>query len=1385
MWKIMWKRITGLVMSLMILLSTMPSLSFAVDSFNDVNGHWAKEPLIKWVNKDILRGYNDNTVKPNHYISRAEFVTIINRIFGFTEVSKEQFVDVLSNKWYAEEIAKAKAAGYIAGYIEGNGNNLFKPDNLITRQEAIVILTRVFEMKTSDTAALNNIIDVELIQEYAKSAANMMLGKKYINGYSDGTLRPNQSITRAETISIINKIIEELYNKPGTFSSVVFEGNVVVNSEKVTLKDTVIKGDLYLAPGIKEGSTTLDNVEVQGTVFVSGGGSNSVYFRDSKLNTIQVNKKGKEKVRIVTSGNSIVENVIVKSGVKLEEEDLTGAGFKNVLVDATLPYGTTVEFVGDFELVDVQAEGTIILAENSKVSLKVNADKIMANNNELKNKKEYIISKDGKISEKDTGDTLQRAGGTSGSGGSSRPSEPTKPTKPSEEEWKLVWNDEFEGSEINMNNWSFDRPENGRYNGEIQSYTKNNAYVKDGSLIIEARKEDITEPDGKTYNYSSGKLITQGKQKWTYGKVEVKAKMPTGKGIWPAIWMMPEDEPFYGTWPKCGEIDIMELLGDTPNKVYGTMHFGEPHRESQGTYILPEGESFGEQYHVYSIEWEPGEIRWYLDGNLYHTENDWFSRNPNNADDYTYPAPFDQDFFLIMNISVGGGWPGNPDETTVFPQQMVVDYVRVYQKDEYPSREKPQKEDLKTREPLEDGNYVYNGSFDVEDPTVDGIEGVEFTDYWTFGQGPGGNAKVFVEDGIMNVKITDGGSEDYGVQLFQKPIYLEKGAKYEASFKAKAEHERPIKIKIGGDGDRGWKDYAAKEPITLTTEWETYKFEFTMKEDSDVKARYEFNMGLDDGDIWLDDVRLIKIADAPKEDSFEKVRPVLPSGNYIYNGTFDQGTNRMEFWKFVTDSSADAKAYITSAIDERRFEARIKSGGFNTKSIQLIQEGLNIEQGKSYQVRFDASAEEKRTIEVTVESAVYASVLSGKPVDMNITEAVYTVELEIDQDTKTYEFEFNMDEITDKNTQIKFNLGGSDKDVYLDNVFLRRIAATDGIEGNLIKNGIFDSLEYWNAEAYDPASAVLKNNDEGQFEADIGKVGAEGWQIQLYQDGLKIEKGATYEVSFKAKSTIDRTVLVQIQHNGSADNDWTGYFANTASLTHTLDTYTYTFTMDKYTDPIARFSFALGNDLSGNTPDVEHNVYIDNVIVRKIASEDPIEEDPIEEDPIEEDPIEEDPIEEDLQIINWTFEDGMNEDWIGDIATWYTEGNTPVATIEKIEGEVKVDIKNVGDDTWHIQMYEEKVPLEQESVYTISFDARATKARTIKVQLQENGGSYTDYKTEDVTLTETAQHFTFTFTMAKPSDLEAKFLFALGRVDGSELIGEHTIFIDNVSVVRQ
>ncbi len=241
--------------------------------------------------------------------------------------------------------------------------------------------------------------------------------------------------------------------------------------------------------------------------------------------------------------------------------------------------------------------------------------------------------------------------------------------------WKLVWNDEFKGNEIDPSKWEYDLGGHGFGNNESQYYTNRpeNAYIDNGKLIIKAMKEEY---GGKPY--TSAKLRTRGKADWTYGRFEVRAKLPEGKGIWPAIWMMPTDLEVYGGWPSCGEIDIMELVGHEPNKVYGTIHMGNPHFYTGGNYTLREGK-FSDDFHIFTLEWTPSEMRWYVDDILYSTKNDWFTRKNKDAEKEPFPAPFNRPFYLQLNLAVGGDWPGYPDETTVFPQTFEIDYVRVYQ----------------------------------------------------------------------------------------------------------------------------------------------------------------------------------------------------------------------------------------------------------------------------------------------------------------------------------------------------------------------------------------------------------------------------------------------------------------------------------------------------------------------------------------------------------------------------------------------------------------------------------------------------------------------------------------------------------------------------------
>jgi beta-glucanase (GH16 family) len=245
--------------------------------------------------------------------------------------------------------------------------------------------------------------------------------------------------------------------------------------------------------------------------------------------------------------------------------------------------------------------------------------------------------------------------------------------------WGLVWSDEFNGppgSAVDSTKWSFDLGGKGWGNNELETYTSRpeNVHVQDGSLIINAIKETFTGADNLTRNYTSARLLTKHKFSQTYGRFEARIKIPFGQGIWPAFWMLGDNIDTVH-WPNCGEIDIMENIGREPSVVHGTFH-GPGYSGGKGigaAYTLTGGRKFSDDFHTFAVEWEPNVIRFYVDGNLYQT------RTPADL-----PAGaswvFDHPFFIILNVAVGGGWPGNPDATTVFPQQMRVDYVRVYKR---------------------------------------------------------------------------------------------------------------------------------------------------------------------------------------------------------------------------------------------------------------------------------------------------------------------------------------------------------------------------------------------------------------------------------------------------------------------------------------------------------------------------------------------------------------------------------------------------------------------------------------------------------------------------------------------------------------------------------
>ena len=231
--------------------------------------------------------------------------------------------------------------------------------------------------------------------------------------------------------------------------------------------------------------------------------------------------------------------------------------------------------------------------------------------------------------------------------------------------WTLVWHDEFSDKNIDLSKWNYEVNGNGGGNNELQYYTDSawNAFIEDSCLVIQALKMKYMGKD-----YMSARLNTDHKGDWLYGRFDVRAKLPYGQGLWPAIWLLPSDWE-YGGWPNSGEIDIMEELGDNTKRIYGTIHYANTngvHAWQGGSYTLPQG-TFAGGFHLFTAIWDSTGITWYVDNKPYYTAKQG--------------QPFDKRFHMILNVAVGGNWPGNPDESTIFPQRMYVDYVRVYQKE--------------------------------------------------------------------------------------------------------------------------------------------------------------------------------------------------------------------------------------------------------------------------------------------------------------------------------------------------------------------------------------------------------------------------------------------------------------------------------------------------------------------------------------------------------------------------------------------------------------------------------------------------------------------------------------------------------------------------------
>ena len=376
----------------------------------------------------------------------------------------------------------------------------------------------------------------------------------------------------------------------------------------------------------------------------------------------------------------------------------------------------------------------------------------------------------------------------------------------------LVWSDEFSGNTLDMTKWAYELGNwklnaNGNYitngwgNNEQEFYTDSNATVHDGILTIAARKEKYTDPVQGEYEYTSARLSTQHLFSTCGGRIEVRARCDSGKSLWPAIWMLPEDS-VYGGWAASGEIDIMEGWGSTPEKICGTIHFGDAWPNNTyltNNYEFPNGDS-SENWHTYAVEWEADEIRWYVDDKLYSRQSEWYSAN------HKYPAPFDQNFYLILNLAVGGAFDGidgvqaDPSIFADGEKHFDIDYVRVY-----------------------DLNKSFTPTPVTSLPLESYIEGA--------------NAALVNKDGETAVTINDVGSLEYGVMGLIRGNKVKAGEKHTLSFDVLSTAARDIVVTAE---DSVYNRYI-NEKIAVTPNKTHYSFDVTF--DSDMSVDLKFQLG--------------------------------------------------------------------------------------------------------------------------------------------------------------------------------------------------------------------------------------------------------------------------------------------------------------------------------------------------------------------------------------------------------------------------------------------------------------------------------------------------------------------------------------------------------------
>lgn len=1020
-----------------------------------------------------------------------------------------------------------------------------------------------------------------------------------------------------------------------------------------------------------------------------------------------------------------------------------------------------------------------------------------------------------------------------------------------ERQWAIDWSDEFNGDQLDTSKWSYMVGTGAEYSGdgwgnsELEYYTNgDNAVVSGGALTITAKKiPDSEKANYANKSYTSTRLWTMDDSakaggpktaKYTkqYGRIEARIQITsddpdgTPTGLWPAFWMMPAYDK-YGTWASSGEIDIMETRGSNTGIVDGTIHFGNqwPNNKSSGGNYKPTNPDISydptfttADYHTYAVEWLPGEIRWYMDDQLYYTAKNWFSTSANNAVDYTFPAPFNQDFYVLLNLAVGGNYDGGALSTDWNKAEMNVDYVRAYDLVDsngdvvdYNAMEDQVVKPVDGADPnLVSGeigvtNYVGSPLSNIAPTTSYSTEAAK--EWFLSTMLDGAATTSMVDPETLKVDVTAPGTQNYSVQLIHN-VPLTKGYRYVLTFDGKADASRSISAKYGNNV--GYPAYSDSYPIDLTSEWKSYTYTFDMKNTTDATGRIEFNLGLGTGASYFKNFKVVCTGLTPVAGQDDAKTP-LANGNHIYNGTFDQGIGRSYFWHAGTDTS----------IAVQKAASQLEVTGTTVDS-NVYQKGMNLLKNDTYHVTFDAKTLTPGNVTVRLLSK-----------DMNTVYGEKTLVLNAGDQMQALSCDITMPDVTD--TEGVFQIITGANTLAIDNVTMKRTSNNNmdwsGVDfWPLYNNDFFNGADGWNIwsekagyQSHSVTNGVLNMVTTIGANPDFWCVGVQSPSMQLsagvpYKFTVHLNGSKAKTVKIETPDKVqkdynfvagDNTVVIDLQPSQNLKGNFSMYFG--------IGEGAYDFSIDSVDVEIDTAKLAVpegyakpgsvtsaGNVRAGQNVVIKHNndawaskitktyvngaeidpalvvVNADSTITIASAAMPAEGNYSVKFDATgytQTKAIAQTILEATGNVIlNGTFDANL-DGW----TTWNANWNHTTATFEAIGGKAVIGIVGTEGNNWDAQFKQAGINVDTKDYYILQFDAAASVARPLQMEF---AGLGTPSLTK-VNLTTGVKTYYVTFSNVTASNA-ASILFLAGNVDGCladfAAVGNHTITLDNVKL---